>query len=102
MAACQSLILFAIVWHAQGVKLPSFSWDTVPVFWHAADPSGTALASLYPVWIVTPLVGPLSSEALGFLRTHQFPLVSIEKFQAASQAPVNDNAEVEHRGCTRD
>ena len=53
---------------------PAFSWDTVPVFWHAANQSG-----------------PLSDSALDFIA--RFPLATIEKFQAQQVSPKGTGAE---------
>lgn len=53
---------------------PEFSWDTVPLFWHAYEPNG-----------------PFNESELDFIL--RFPLVTIEKGQSIRQAPVSQDAE---------
>ena len=53
---------------------PVFSWDSVPLFWHAYEPSG-----------------PFNESELDFII--RFPLVTIEKGQSIRIPPVSQDAE---------
>eukprot|EP00117_Sycon_ciliatum_P049745 scpid74102/ scgid35225/ len=55
-------------------SFPAVNWDTLPVFWHAADANG-----------------PFNASTLDFIA--RFPLATIEKFQAQRVEPRNTAAE---------
>ena len=61
-------------------SLPSFSWSTVPVFWHACNFSGT-------------LSAPLNAAAASFVASHAFASATVEKGQGLNGGDVGSFAE---------
>ena len=71
MAVKRTLFLFSLMVVLCSAKLPMFSWDTIPVFFHSGNESG-----LY------------SEESIKTIA--KFPMVTIEKFQSDLVSGVDD------------
>eukprot|EP00051_Salpingoeca_urceolata_P009001 m.110546 g.110546 ORF g.110546 m.110546 type:complete len:386 (-) comp16053_c0_seq2:194-1351(-) len=78
MAGCVGIVLVALLFMASPAAAiqPSFSFEKLPLFWHAANSSGA-----------------FNDTLINFVTNRRWSMATIEKFQAAAVAPDQQRAE---------